>query len=124
MAYMPKMSAEQFAVEMARLADDNKCDDVTVMDLRGRSSVADFFLLCSGTSDRQMRSTSDAMWDHAKKLGSRPYGLSGYDNAAWILLDFVDVVVHIFTEETRSFYDLELLWGDAPRLNWTRSATA
>lgn len=118
------MGPEQLAIEMARLAHDNKCDDVTVMDLRGRSSVTDMFVICSGTSDRQMRSTCDALVDHAKKLGTRPFGRTGYDNAEWILLDFVDVVVHVFMPETRRYYDLELLWGDAPRLDWTRSATA
>ena len=124
MISMTTISADQFAVELARVADDNKCSDVTIMDLRGRSSVADFFIVCSGTSDRQMRSTFDAMVDYAKKLGTRPYGRAGYDNAAWILLDLVDIVVHIFNAETRRYYDLELLWGDAPRLTWTRSATA
>ena len=122
--FMQIMDTERFAVELARIASDNKCDDMTVMDLRGRSSIADFFVLCSGTSDRQMRSTLDAMKDYAKKLGTRPYGMAGYNNAEWILLDFVDVVVHVFTPQTRSFYDLELLWGDAPRIHWIRSATA
>jgi ribosome-associated protein len=121
---MSSMTAEQFAVELSRLADDNKCTDVTVMDLRGRSSVADFFVICSGTSDRQMRSTADAIVDHAKKLGSRVYGRNVRDSTEWILLDFVDVVVHIFIPTTRRYYDLELLWGDAPRVSWERSATA
>lgn len=121
---MRTIAAEQFAIELARLADGNKCDDVTAMDLRGRSSVTDFFVICSGTSDRQMRSTADAMEDYARKLGERPYSVTGYRTAHWILVDFVDVVVHIFTSEHRRYYDLELLWGDAPRLNWARSATA
>ena len=121
---MSNINGEQLAVEMARLADDNKCNNVTIMDLRGRSSVADFFVLSSGTSDRQMRGAADFMLDHAKKLGNRRFGLCGYRNAEWILLDFVDVVVHVFTDKTRSFYDLELLWGDAPRIEWARSATA
>lgn len=118
------MAAEQLAVELARLADDNKCDDVTVMDLRGRSSVTDFFIIGSGTSDRQMRSTTDVLIEHAKKLGVRPYGRAGYDHAEWILVDFVDIIVHIFTPGMRRYYDLELLWGDAPTINWARSATA
>ena len=121
---MTTISPERFAVELSRLAGDNKCEDVTAMDLRGRSSVTDFFVVCSGTSDRQMRSTADSMIEHAKKLGERPYGLSGYRNAQWILIDFVDVVVHIFTTEQHKFYDLELLWGDAPRLSLARSASA
>jgi len=121
---MNGIGAEQFAIELARLASDNKCDDVTVMDLRGRSSVTDFFVICSGSSDRQMRSTADVMEAHAKKLGERVYGVCGYQTAQWILVDFVDVVVHIFAAEQRQYYDLELLWGDAPRLSWARSASA
>jgi len=121
---MRTIAGEQFAVELARLAVDDKCDDVTVMDLRGRSSVTDFFLICTGTSDRQMRATAENMRMYAKKLGERPYAVSGFENATWILVDFVDVVVHIFTEQQRRYYDLELLWGDAPRINWVRSASA
>lgn len=121
---MRAIGAEQFAIELARLVTDNKCDEVTAMDLRGISSVTDFFVICNGTSDRQMRSTSDAMEEYAKKLGERPYGVCGYATATWILVDFIDVVVHIFAAEQRRYYDLELLWGDAPRLSWARSASA
>jgi len=121
---MRTIAAEQFAVELARLADDNKCEEVTVMDLRGRSSVTDFFVIGTGTSDRQMRATADDMRDYAKKLGERPFSVCGFEHATWILVDFVDVVVHVFTEQQRHYYDLELLWGDAPRVNWARSASA
>ena len=118
------MKPEQLAIEISRLANDNKCVDVCIMDLRGRSSVTDMFVICTGTSDRQIRSTADHILEHAKRLGERPFGVCGYDHAAWLLLDFVDVVIHIFGREQRSYYDLELLWGDAPRLDWSRSATA
>ena len=124
MKRMAEMTVEQLAVEMARLAHDNKCEDVTIMDLRGRSSVTDCFVIGTGTSDRQIRATADAIVEHGKKLGDRPYGVSGYQNATWVLIDFVTVVVHIFTDKQRQYYDLELLWGDAPRLNWVRSASA
>jgi len=118
------MAAEQFAVELARLADDHKCEGVTIMDLRGRSSVTDFFILATGTSDRQMRAVSDELKQYARKIGDQALSVTGYDHATWILVDFVDVVVHLFTRDEREFYDLELLWGDAPRLNWARSASA
>ena len=124
MERMADMTVEQLAVEMARLAHDNKCEDVTIMDLRGRSSVTDCFVIGTGSSDRQIRATADAIVEHGKKLGDRPYGVSGYQNATWVLIDFVTVVVHIFTDKQRQYYDLELLWGDAPRLNWVRSASA
>lgn len=115
--------SEQLAVELARWASDYKCEDITVMDLRERSSVTDFFVICSGTSDRQMRSTSDALVECSAKLGTKPYGRSGYHHAAWILIDFVDVVVHLFMPDHRRYYDLELLWGDAPRIDWRRLVT-
>lgn len=118
------IAAEQLAVELARVADDMKCEDVTVMDLRGQSPVTDFFIVCSGTSDRQMQATADEIIDHAKKLGNRPFGRGGRKQAEWILVDLIDVVVHIFTAEKRRYYDLELLWGDAPRVTWSRSASA
>ncbi len=118
------MAAEQFSVELARLADDNKCEDIAIMDLRGRSSVTDFFVIASGSSDRQLRSTADLLKSHAKKLGEKPYSICGYDTASWILVDFVDVVVHLFLPVSRQYYDLELMWGDAPRISWARSASA
>jgi ribosome-associated protein len=118
------VATEQLAIELAREASDNKCEDVTVMDLRGRSPVTDFFVVCSGTSDRQMRSAADAVKAHAKKIGVPPYGVSGVRSPNWILVDFVDVVVHVFSPDQRKYYDLELLWGDAPRLEWARSASA
>ena len=117
-------SAEQFAIEVARVAHDQNADDVTVMDLRGLSLVTDFFVICSGTSSRHMQTMCDTISDHGRKAGEQRHGLAGYDAANWILIDFVNVVVHVFTPEHRDYYDLELLWGDAPRIDWARSATA
>lgn len=114
----------QFAIELARVVADNKCDEVTVMDLRGLSPVTDFFVLCSGTSDRQMRTAADQAVAYGKKVGEPPFTISGMETANWILIDFVNVVLHVFTPEYRSYYDLELLWGDAPRVEWQRSASA
>ncbi|HEY3243102.1 MAG TPA: ribosome silencing factor [Phycisphaerae bacterium] len=110
----------EFAIEAARIAEENKAEEVTVMDLRGLSSVTDFFVICSGTSDRQMRAVSDRITEYARTLGDAPLSVTGYESANWILLDFFDVVVHIFTSPARRYYDLELLWGDAPRIEWRR----
>ena len=121
---MPNPSAQQFAVELARIAHDNKSEGVIALDLRGISSVTDFVVIGTGTSDRQVRSVADRVVEYGKKVGERPYGFSGYDSAAWILLDYVDVVFHIFSRPYRSYYDLELLWGDAPRIEWSRSESA
>ena len=114
-----KSDGLQLAIDLARVAHGDKCEDVTIMDLRGVSPVTDFFVICSGTSDRQMRAVADDMIQHAAKSGSRPFGKAGYDGGTWILVDFVNVVAHVFTPEHREFYDLELLWGDVPRIEWS-----
>jgi ribosome-associated protein len=114
----------QFAIEIARIVSDDKCADVTVMDLRGLSPVTDYFVICSGTSDRQMRTATEHAIEYGKKVGEPPFTKSGVETATWILVDFVNVVLHVFTPEHRNYYDLELLWGDAPRTDWQRSASA
>ena len=121
---VPDTDACQFATELARIAHDNKAEEVIVLDLRGISPVTDFTVITTGTSDRQMRAVADQGIEYAAKLGERPYGLSGYEGAAWILIDFVDVVFHIFAKPYRAYYDLELLWGDAPRIEWARCESA
>jgi ribosome-associated protein len=103
---------------LARLADELRCEDVVILDLRDLSPACDYFLIATGTSDRQMRSVADAMDEHAEKAGHHRYGLAGYEQATWLLVDYVDLVVHIFDQDSREYYDLELLWGDAPRLEW------
>jgi ribosome-associated protein len=110
------LAARDFAIRAARLAVDLRADDVAVLDLRDLSPVTDYFVICSGTSDRQMRALYDALEKDGKSCGWSPFGSAGYDSTTWMLLDFVDVVVHIFSPEYRRYYDLELLWGDAPRV--------
>lgn len=116
-------NAYQFAIELARIAHENKAENVVAFDLRGISPVTDFTVISTGTSDRQMRAVVDRAIEYAQKVGERPYGRNGRESARWILIDFVDVVFHIFTKTYRSYYDLELLWGDAPRIEWARSET-
>lgn len=113
----PTLEGIDFAREVARLAADNHAEDVTILDLRGLSAVADFFVIATGTSDRQMRAIADQVEELGDKVGQRRYGLSGYESATWLLLDYVDVVLHLFDAERRQYYDLELLWGDAPRVD-------
>jgi len=113
-------ATRQLAVGVARLAHDSHCDDILVLDLRGQSPVTDYYVIATGTSDRQLRSVADEIADHGKANGSPAWRVSGYDSAQWILLDFVDVVVHLFDHEHRSYYELELLWGDGPRVPWKR----
>ncbi len=111
-------------MEIARIAHDLKSEDVSAFDLRGISSITDFAIIATGTSERQMRGVADAIIEHARKLGEKPFGQCGRENAAWVIVDYVDVVVHLFARAYREYYDLELLWGDAPRLEWARSESA
>jgi ribosome-associated protein len=114
----PRYDAEALAVRAARAARDRHAEDVIVLDLRGLSTIADYFVICSGTSDRQMRAVYDAIVADGAAMGCRPFGSAGHDSCTWMLVDFVDVVVHIFAPQYRRYYDLELLWGDAPHVDW------
>lgn len=94
---------------------EKKARDVTVMDMRGVSGVADYFVLCTGDSDLQIKAISDAVIDRIQnECNERPWHIEGYGPMQWVLVDYVDLVVHIFNAEKRSFYALERLWGDAP----------
>lgn len=95
---------------------DKKAGDVVVLDLRGLASFTDYFLLCTGRSNRQLKTISDGIEDALKKICVKPEHIEGYPQGDWLLMDYVDFVVHIFTPRSRSHYDLERLWGDAGRL--------
>ena len=113
--------ARELAIDAARLLKDDKCEDVLVLDLRGESEVTDFFVIASGTSDRQMRSAGLHVEALAKERGFVMHRSNIKEReATWLVLDFVDFVVHLFEPETRLFYDLEMLWGDVERLDWMR----
>ena len=122
----PRSIARRVAVRMAQVCAENRCRDVVVLDLRELSPVTDFFVLATGTSARQMRTAAARAVDAGGELGQKPFGVEGIesgegaDAARWMLIDYVDVVVHVFTDESRRYYDLELLWGDASRVNWQR----
>jgi ribosome-associated protein len=111
-------AARKLAVEAARLARDRNCEEILVLDLREISPVTDYFVIATGTSGRQLASVAEELADHGKKIGQKVWHVAGREAADWIVLDFVDVVVHLFNEQLRHYYDLELLWGEAPRLEW------
>ena len=108
--------AKAFALAAAKVAAERHCSDITVLDLRGKSPATDYFVIATGTSNRQMRTVADEICEAAREQGLQRFGRAGYEQARWILLDYVDVVIHIFDSEYRDYYDLELLWGDAERL--------
>lgn len=118
-----RISAQELAIELARLANDDKCTDIVVLDVRKLSPISDFVVVASGSSDRQMR----AVADHAEELGAmhghQAFRSSKDPRALWLLIDFSDVVIHIFEPNTRAHYDIEMMWGDAKRIPWEREAS-
>ena len=101
-------------LQATELALDRKAQDVTVLDLRGISSATDFFVLATGQSDIQARAIAEHVMEELRAAGIRPLHVEGMDRARWVLMDFVDFVVHVMHPTARDFYQLELLWGDAP----------
>ena len=97
------------------LALERKASDVVVLDLRGISTATDYFVIASGNSDVQVKAISDHVRDELKKDSVRPEHLEGLRGGRWVLMDYVDFVVHVFHPQAREFYQLERLWGDAPR---------
>ena len=111
------LSPEQMAAAIAEIAADRKAIDIVALDLRGMVGYADYFVICSGGTDRQTRAIHDAIHQGMKdEYGLIPRRTEGMPEARWILLDYLDVVVHIFTPEMREYYRLEQLWGEAPSL--------
>lgn len=97
-------------------AVDKKASDIVVLDLEGLASFTDYFLLCSGGSQRQLKTVADEIDRRLREAGRKPMHFEGYPKGEWVLMDYVDFVIHIFTPESRAYYDLERLWGDAARL--------
>ena len=98
-------------------AEDKKATDLVVLDLRKAAGFTDFFLICTGGNARQIRAIADSIVDTLAADGARPAHVEGYDRSEWILLDYFDFIVHIFATETRLFYGLERLWGNADRID-------
>jgi len=110
------MSPERLATTIAALAADKKAADIVALDLRGVAGYTDFFVVASGNTDRQTKAIHDGVHLGLKNdHGMLPRRVEGLGEARWILMDYLDVVVHVFTPETRDFYRLESLWGDVPR---------
>ena len=95
---------------------EKKAKDLVVLNVKELSAFADYFLICSGTSDRQLRAVAAAIQENLKMAGIAPLGIEGEAAGQWILMDYDDVIIHIFLETVRSFYDLERLWSEAPRM--------
>lgn len=99
---------------------DKKAEEPVVLDLRGISDVTDHFIVCHGSSDRQVLAIVDHIEERLRQVGVRPAHVEGRQRGEWVLMDYIDFVVHVFQEDKRQFYRLERLWGDASRIELTR----
>ena len=117
-----KNAARAFALEAARLAANTRCNNVVVLDVTGLCPVTDYFVIATGTSPRQMRTVIDDVEELGDQRAFKSFSRSGYDGESWILADFIDVIVHVFSADARQYYDLDNLWGDARTLDWQAKA--
>jgi ribosome-associated protein len=108
------LAPKALARTCCKLALDKKAKDVVIIDLRKLNAPTDYFVICSGVVDRQIKAIADNIIEGTAEKGYKPWHVEGYGALRWVLIDYVDVVVHVFNEETRGFYSLETLWGDAP----------
>jgi ribosome-associated protein len=106
---------EQIALAVAA-AEDKKADGLIVLDLRKAAGFTDYFVICAGQNARQIRAIADGVMEALASRGAKPAHIEGYDRSEWVLLDYFDFIVHIFAPETRLFYGLERLWGNAERI--------
>ena len=113
-----KSVSEELVLTLGRLALERKAQDLAILDLRRLNAFTDFMIILSGRSSRQVQAIAEHLLRRAKGLGIRPLGREGLKRAQWVLLDFGEVVVHVFQADLRSYYDLEGLWSDALLLEW------
>ena len=111
------MDSKQLADNITGLIFNKKGFDVKIMDLRELTAMADYFVICSADSDTQVKAIADEIDKNLKDEGIRAWHKEGYKGLNWVLLDYVDVVVHIFKKDVRLYYNLERLWGDAPSID-------
>ncbi|MBI4682103.1 MAG: ribosome silencing factor [Nitrospirae bacterium] len=110
------MNLKKRAVKVAELAIDKKAKDTVILELKDLSSIADYFVICSGDNPAQIKAIAEAIDDYFSKKKVFPMGKEGLDSARWVLLDYGDIIIHIFNDETRTYYNLEKFWMDAPRI--------
>jgi ribosome-associated protein len=111
-------SSLRLARRCAEILDSKKLADISIFHVTEAIQITDYFVLASGLHPRQIRAAADGLVDELEKEGTARRGVEGYAEGKWLLLDFSDVVVHLFMAEQRQYYDLELLWGDSPRVEW------
>ena len=117
------MDSKQLALLCRELADNKKAENIVILEVRELSSVTDFFVICTGTSEPHLRAIVDEITDKLREEHAlRPRAMDGTLQTAWVVLDFFDVIVHVMRADVREHYDLEGLWGDAPRVRPRKAA--
>ncbi|MED3549056.1 ribosome silencing factor [Cytobacillus praedii] len=111
------MSERNLLLTAVKAADDKRAEQIVALNMKGISLIADYFVICHGNSDKQVQAIAKEMREKAEELGYSVKRMEGFDEARWILVDFGDVVAHVFHRDERSYYNLERLWGDAPLEN-------
>jgi len=109
------MDTFEKAQACARLADEKKAKDIVMLELIGLTDIADYFVLATGTSERHVRTIAEAVEVGMKEVGVKPFSLEGYDEGRWVIIDYQNVIIHIFIESLRELYDLESLWIEGKR---------
>lgn len=113
-----RVGSRKLALMLARMAEEKKGEGIVVLDMREISSLVDYFVICSGGSDRHVRTLAEEILKERKAGNQPPLHREGIKEGRWVVLDFIDVMVHLFQRDVREHYDLEGLWGDAGRIPW------
>ena len=117
------MTSYELAILLARALDSKKGEEIKVLKTEELTTLCDYFVLCTATSNTQIKAMSDACEEAAEKHGEQAHHIEGHRGGTWLLMDFSAVVVHVFTDEARKFYDLERLWGDAQEMDIAQALT-
>ena len=118
------LNAKEIISVAVKALSDKKGRDLKVLDTAGQTTLAEYFIICSGTSNTQVRALAEAVEEALSKAGEEPHHIEGHRGGLWTLLDYSAVVIHVFTEEGREFYDLERLWSDAAAVDISEYLTA
>ena len=114
------MTSFESAIVLAKALDSKKGNEIKVLKTQNLTTLADYFVICTATSNTQVKAMSDACEEAMEKQGEHVHHIEGHRDGAWLLMDFSSVVVHVFTDEARKFYDLERLWGDAAEIDLSK----
>lgn len=120
---MDKTQSQEFAKNVYEWITDKNGKDVKILDIGELSDLGDYFIIASGNSDRQVNAIADYIQDKASEMGIEPKNIEGLRTGRWVLLDYFDVIIHLFHEDEREFYNLEKIWKDAPQLEFEEEIT-